>query len=200
MCGKYFDGELLNGYTTIFGETSFTNMGVTLVEATNKYIYDEISKSIKVLFPQVMIDQNRLEKWVKLCLKLENIPESELIDMVSLKKITDLEAKLAEKDKIIEAQHNGIGYWKSVAEKRPNIDYVFKIKDLEQQLAEKEKEYQDAISNFVSLENARAILQLEKVKWIVEDIQYTNGNDDNISRDFLINEINNQIKQLKEMK
>ena len=126
----------------------------------------------------------------------------ELIDTLNNKisKIADLEAKLAEKDKIIEAQHNGIGYWKSVAEKRPNIDYVFKIKDLEQQLAEKEKEYQDAISNFVSLENARAILQLEKVKWIVEDIQYTNGNDDNISRDFLINEINNQIKQLKEMK
>ena len=53
-------------------------------------------------------------------------------------KIADLEAKLAEKDKTIESQHNGIGYWKSVAEKRPDVDYVFKIKDLESQLAESE--------------------------------------------------------------
>lgn len=102
MCGNYFDGELLNGYTTIFGETSFTNMGVTLVKATNNYIYDEVSKSIKVLFPHVMIDQNRLEKWVKLCLKLENIPESEIIDMASLKKITDLEHQLALTEKALE--------------------------------------------------------------------------------------------------
>ena len=36
----------------------------------------------------------------------------------------ELRQQLAEKDKIIETQNNGIGYWKSVAEKRPDFDYV----------------------------------------------------------------------------
>lgn len=42
-----------------------------------------------------------------------------------------------------------------------------------------------------------AVGKLEEVKWIVEDIQCTYGDDNNISRDFLIKEIDNKIKQLK---
>lgn len=59
-------------------------------------------------------------------------------------KIEELQSQLAEKCNIIEHQHYGIEYWKSVAEKRPDFDYIVKIKDLEQQLAEKEDELNSA--------------------------------------------------------
>lgn len=109
---KYFDGELLSGYdkspeTTIFGEKSFIDMGIQLIEAQEKYIYDEISKTISVAFPQVVIDKERLEKWINFCLKLENIEETDLIDIATQKKICDLKSQLSltEKQCILMAQH-----------------------------------------------------------------------------------------------
>lgn len=109
-----------------------------------------------------------------------------------LDKISDLEAKLSESKEEIkvidEDRQFKAEMWTRFADK---------CKELKKQLAESEKKYQDAIANFVNLENARAILQLEKVKWIVEDTQYTYGDDNNISRDFLIKNIDNQIKAIK---
>lgn len=105
-----------------------------------------------------------------------------------------------------------------------NVDYCYicnefytkkYIADLESKIAEKEKEIEKAkitndrlykknkkLFNQIVESNIRfykkgAVEKLEKVKWIVEDIQCNYGDDNNISRDFLIKEIDNQIKQLK---
>ena len=105
------------------------------------------------------------ESWVA------TISDEKYIDMDTFERTrADLEAKLAEKEQIIETQYNGIEYWKSVAEKRPDFDCVVKIKELEQQLAEKDKElrgketlnqiFKDNRENKISF----ALEQLEKVK------------------------------------
>jgi hypothetical protein len=88
-----------------------------------------------------------------------------------------------------------LGYLKQLAEKEKErheewetgIDWKWEWQKVNSEL---KKAYQDKISF--------AVEQLEKVKWIVEDIQCACGDDYNISRDFLIEEIDNQIKQLKE--
>ena len=106
---KFFDGELLSGYeespkTTIFGEEHFidTTM-IKLVqqknEAVDNYIFEQMANSLKgsvfVEMPQVIIDKEKLKKWVVLCMKLENIEHSELVDMATKKRIADLESKLS---------------------------------------------------------------------------------------------------------
>ena len=110
--------------------------------------------------------------------------------------------QLAEKDKQLEKlkSENHALISDNAYQEADMFEFNSRIEQLQKKLAEKEKKYQDAIANFVNLENTRAILQLEKVKWVVEDIQYACGDDNNISRDFLIKEIDNQIKQLKEGK
>ncbi|NLE05728.1 MAG: hypothetical protein GX638_13145, partial [Crenarchaeota archaeon] len=75
--------------STIFGCESFidTKM-ISIRQSVDKYILDEIYKtSVKI---NVNVDEVRLEKWLKLCLQLENIEQSDLIDMAIKKRIADL--------------------------------------------------------------------------------------------------------------
>ena len=148
------------------------------------------------------------ESWIA------TISDEKYIDMDTFERVkADLEAKLAEKEQIIGTQYNGIEYWKSVAEKRPDIDYVFKIKDLEQQLAEKEKEitklksdnhslmsdnaYQEA--DIFELKQKLAIQNQDKISFAVEQLEEVKDYAQHIQGG-LINYIDDQIKQLKEMK
>lgn len=57
---------------------------------------------------------------------------------------------------------------------------------------ENEKLHQDKISF--------AVEQLEKVKWFIEDVDYAYGDEDFINRADTMEFVDNQIKQLKEMK
>ena len=41
--------------------------------------------------PNVIIDKERLEKWIDLCLKLENIDKSDLIDMATQKRFLEIQ-------------------------------------------------------------------------------------------------------------
>lgn len=96
---------------TIFGEEHFidTQM-IKLVEQRNNaidnFVFEQMENTIKgtlfVEMPKVEIDKEKLKKWVILCMKLENIEHSQLVDMATKKRIADLEAKLSEKDKEIE--------------------------------------------------------------------------------------------------
>ena len=139
-------------------------------------------------------------------------------------KIADLEAKLAEKQKLLE---DSVDVHEMEEKDIYKLRYELAgatetIEVLKPQLAEKEKEIKSKERTINALQNGLCvdllnkemlelrnqhqdkisfcIEQLEKVKWIVEDIQCACGDDYNISRDFLIEEIDSQIKQLKEMK
>lgn len=102
--------------STIFGEEHFidTTM-INLIEQRNNAIDDFVFQQMEnvitgsgfIPMPQVVIDKEKLKKWITLCMKLENIEQSELIDMATKKKIADLEAKLAESKKPKEIRFNG---------------------------------------------------------------------------------------------
>lgn len=86
---------------TIFGEEHFIdNTMIELIEAKNNAIdnmvFDEMEKSIKITLPFIKINAEKLRKWVDLCMQLENIEHSELINIATKKKILDLKAELEE--------------------------------------------------------------------------------------------------------
>lgn len=104
---------------TIFGEENFLDTSmIKLVkmqsEAIDNFILEEMENGVKSIgfkyaFPNVVIDKKKLENWVKLCIKLDNIDKSDLTDMATRKKIwekdqqiAELKQQLADKDKCIE--------------------------------------------------------------------------------------------------
>ena len=75
---------------TIFGEEHFFDkLMVEVYESTNKYVYDKFSGAVKVAMPHVEIDEERLKRWINLCLKLDDIDKSDLIDMATRKKFME---------------------------------------------------------------------------------------------------------------
>ena len=89
---------------TIFGEENFFDREMIKLfqiqsNAIDNYIFNQmgnvIKGSISYQFPQVIIDEKRLRRWVKLCLKLENVEYDALLDIASKKKIEDLQSQLA---------------------------------------------------------------------------------------------------------
>jgi len=84
---------------TIFGEEHFIdNTMIELIETKNNVIdnmvFDEMEKSIRITLPFVKINAEKLRKWVNLCMQLENIEHSELINIATKKKILDLQSEL----------------------------------------------------------------------------------------------------------
>lgn len=125
MCGNYFKDN-----TTIFGESGFTNIGVKIAKAQENYIFDEMTSELKILMPEVYIDRERLEKWVRFCLKLDNIEESDLITMVTRKKLLDLKREIKILDKALELSRK---YMFNVmcADDVPSVDWFVKCADKE---------------------------------------------------------------------
>lgn len=84
---------------TIFGEEHFIdNTMIEFIEIKNNVIdnmvFDEMEKSIRITLPFVKINAEKLRKWVNLCMQLENIEHSELINIAIKKKILDLQSEL----------------------------------------------------------------------------------------------------------
>ena len=87
----------------IFGEDSFFNKQMaTVYKAQDEYVYNEMSMAIKTYMPTVVFDREKLERWVNLCLKLDNIDNSDLIDMATQKKFAELKDQLALTEKALE--------------------------------------------------------------------------------------------------
>lgn len=96
--------------TKIFGEEHFIDNGMfELIEARNKamdnIVFNEMEKSIKITLPFVKVNAEKLRNWVLLCMELENIDKSDLIECAVKKKFVDkdnenlkLKVELAEKD------------------------------------------------------------------------------------------------------
>lgn len=105
--------------STIFGEEHFIDINMIHFEynkAFDSFVFDEMTKTANMIFPRVKIDKEKLQKWIQLCMKLENIEQSELVDMATKKRITDLEAKLYEKDTELQYCNNARVDWKMRAE------------------------------------------------------------------------------------
>ena len=81
---------------TIFGEENFIIKDM-ITEINNKFdnvIIDNLTNTIKYILPEIKIDHEKVRRWVLLCSRLENIEETELIDMATKKKIADLKDEL----------------------------------------------------------------------------------------------------------
>ena len=186
---------------TIFGEEHFIDTAmVELVEQRNRAIdnlvFEQMENVLKceasVPMPNVVIDKDKLRKWVVLCMKLENVEESELVDIATRKKfldlkqqIADLEAKLAEKNKQIETQKKNLAFFYDVFNNPKGKQTLETIN-------------QDKISFCIE--------QLEKVKnkfnakRPIDDLANEVGVNLGYTAVQIQNYIDNQIKQLKEMK
>lgn len=87
----------------IFGEDSFFNKEMAkFYKAQDEYVYNEMSMAIKKYMPTVVFDREKLERWVKLCVKLDNIDNTDLIDMATQKKFKELKDQLALTEKALE--------------------------------------------------------------------------------------------------
>lgn len=88
----------------IFGEEHFFDdkMVRIIEDQRNQLIDDRIFNSLKneinfgisISLPKIVVDRDRLEKWVRLCLQLENIDKADLMDMATQKKFADLHDEL----------------------------------------------------------------------------------------------------------
>ena len=82
--------------STIFGEESFIDKAmVSIIEergkAIDNLIYDEIAGVAKyeLPMPNIIIDRERVKKWLILCSKLENIEHTNLVNMATAKKFEE---------------------------------------------------------------------------------------------------------------
>lgn len=123
----------------IFGEKHFIdNTMIDLIEDYNNkldgIVFDEMAKTIKYKMSEIKVDEQKLRDWVSLCMKLENIDKSDLIDIAVKKKFADkddeireLQKQMKEKDKEILDWKDGTmicSYEKMLAEKDKEIEKV----------------------------------------------------------------------------
>lgn len=109
--------------------------------------------------------------------------------------------QIKEKDNIIKNQREGILYWKSIAEKRPDFNYVVKIKDLENQILIKDKEIEGRKKlcdlRYEQLKEAHR----EKIKSIMEELQniknFINRIDYIPNANDIFNFVKNRIEEFK---
>lgn len=130
--------------TTIFGNESFfdKNMVQLYEDAKKNVIIDRINEQIQLHFNiDAQIDKERLRKWINLCLRLENIEESELIKIATRMRINKLKKQVFElkeelKETYIMTKNitcNNI--LEKLAEDIPNIDY-YKAKNIVEMIKE----------------------------------------------------------------
>lgn len=87
----------------IFGEEHFFDQEmVNIIEergnAIDNAIFDEILGIAKIELPppKIILNREKVKKWLILCGQLENIEHSELIDMATKKKFADKDAEIEE--------------------------------------------------------------------------------------------------------
>ena len=81
---------------TIFGEENFIikDMVTEINNKLDNVIIDNLTNTIKYVLPEIQINHEKVKRWAMLCSRLENIEETELVNMATKKKITDLKDEL----------------------------------------------------------------------------------------------------------
>lgn len=87
------------------------------------YVFDELTNTIKRII-NIDINEEKVKSWVTLCIELDNIDKSDLIDLATKK-------KFAEKDKEIEDLKNSLQLIRSLTLEMDDryIRYPFKLDD-----------------------------------------------------------------------
>ena len=95
--------------STIFGEESFIDKAmISIIEergkAIDNFIYDEIAGVAKceLPMPTIIIDRERVKKWLTLCSKLENIEHADLVNMATAKKFEEKNKEIKLLNKALE--------------------------------------------------------------------------------------------------
>lgn len=84
----------LFGDIKIFGEPGFIDKHMVRVAYDTKtFTEDGISKAIQRV--AVDVDEERIKRWINLCLKLEHIDEQDLVDIATHKKFMELHKEIA---------------------------------------------------------------------------------------------------------
>lgn len=103
--------------STIFGFENFIEpQMITINQQVENYIVDETYKASVGI--NVLIDKEKLEKWLRFCAQLERIDETDLIDMATKKRFEQLKTeqnkvaveKLEELLDWVDAHKQPIGY------------------------------------------------------------------------------------------
>ena len=179
--------------STIFGEESFfDNYMVEIYEAKDNYVYDKVSGAIKVAMPNVQISEERLKKWVNLCLKLDNIDKSDLIDMATQKKFFDLQHRLDVAEKALELACNE--ELRSFGEYDEDYGYEKQFQMLKEQYIE---EAEREVKGVVMEEKERYDMLISKKNYI--EI-FDNINDRWITEDNICDVLNDYHKKVEELR
>lgn len=114
-----------------------------------KCVFEELGKAVLNLKIGVHIDEERLKKWIKMCLELENIDKTLLIDMAIKQKFEEKDKEIERLHKIIDIQKNHIDsieqHFRGRGTKRTgNLILDFKL--------EIRKQVCDAIRNYIDKE------------------------------------------------
>lgn len=74
---------------TVFGMDNFIEPRMIIVNRqVEQYVVDEVFKVSQKI--RVDVDKSKLEKWLDLCVKLDNIEETDLIDFATKKRFAKL--------------------------------------------------------------------------------------------------------------
>jgi hypothetical protein len=76
-----------------------------------------MSMAIKTYMPTVVFDREKLERWVKLCVKLDNIDNTDLINMATAKKFEELKYRLSLTEKALELACERVKYFEELQDK-----------------------------------------------------------------------------------
>lgn len=99
--------------STIFGEEHFFDKSmISIIEergnAIDNFIYEEIAGVAKyeLPMPKIIINREKVKKWLILCSQLENLEHSELIDMATKKKLADKDCEIQELKNLLSVERS----------------------------------------------------------------------------------------------
>lgn len=174
---------------TIFGEENFIDKKmVAMSENIEIALIDDIYKTtLQIRFD---INKQKLERWLRFCAKLENIEQTELIDMATKKKIADLKHELDQLKQQLAEKQNEID--------EINKEFVQAVHDWKALCAEKDKEI--ANLQVLIIENKNDIKEMREFK--IGDDEYDLTDED--ARNDIKCQIENQtqlaIQELEKVK
>ena len=112
--------------TTLFGcESIIPNFIKEVRSCYDDYIFDEITGAIKVRMPQVEIDHDKLERWVNMCIHLENIDKEGQDELGLRMKIAQLQYQLALTEKALELACERVKYFEEMQDKEMGFSEFF---------------------------------------------------------------------------
>ena len=150
---------------TLFGcESILPNFISKVNESYDNYCFNKVVDEIKITMPEIIIDRPKLEKWVNMCICLENI-DKEAREELGFK------MKLAQKDEQIASLENKIEEMKTM-QSNLNDYYWDKVNELDKEYNEDLEERLQEIEILREKLKNRTKTLLELIIKFCEDNKY----------------------------